>query len=126
MAVAAESEARGRAVAADVAEAGALFCGLKPDTALYRNLAQVLGHAAAAGGAMGRSRPLSVGHEARAEAHRVGLQLEGHELPVLAVGHSQDSTGFWYRSCRRTTLPAAVQSDGSCRDAEVNVRRCRA
>lgn len=48
-AVAEESEALGRDVGADVTFAGAAFCGLKPDTALYRNVARLLGHSAATG-----------------------------------------------------------------------------
>lgn len=47
--VAAESQTLGRTVVSDVAAAGALFCALKPDTALYRNISRVLERAAADG-----------------------------------------------------------------------------
>jgi translation initiation factor eIF-2B subunit delta len=47
--VAAESQTLRRTVVTDVVAAGELFCALKPDTALYRNIARVLERAAADG-----------------------------------------------------------------------------
>jgi ribose 1,5-bisphosphate isomerase len=49
--VAAESQAQQRDISGDLAEAGQLFCDLKPDTALYRNLAASLRQAGRNGGA---------------------------------------------------------------------------
>ncbi|MFG2043036.1 hypothetical protein [Dactylosporangium sp. NPDC048998] len=47
--IAVEAQSRQRDVAGDVGGAGRLFCGLKPDTALYRNLAASLREAARGG-----------------------------------------------------------------------------
>lgn len=48
-----ESEHEQRNVCADMTEAARMFCSLKPDTALYRNLGAVLSHAAETGRAAG-------------------------------------------------------------------------
>lgn len=51
VAVGGQSQSLHRDVGADVAEAGRLFCSLKPDTPLYRNLAAPLARAGSNGGA---------------------------------------------------------------------------
>lgn len=60
VAVGTQSESMHRDVGADVAEAGRLFCSLKPDTPLYRNLAAPLTRAGSNGGATAVS---AVAHE---------------------------------------------------------------
>ena len=79
-AVAAESDARNRPVAADVGQAGDLFCGLKPDTALYRNIARALARAALVDGARGVRRTSEL-----LSVRRVAAQREVVRSAVTAL-----------------------------------------
>lgn len=69
VAIAAASESNDRNIADDLADAAAVFCALKPDTALYRNLADHLNHA----GRSGRATDV-LAAAASLSAHRQGAR----------------------------------------------------
>ncbi len=74
VAVGGESQSRRRDVAADLAHAANAFCDLKPDTALYRNLAGALVAAAGCGGAAAVADAAAGLRKYRHEAHEAVLR----------------------------------------------------
>jgi len=70
VAVGAQSESLHRDVGVDVGDAGRLFCSLKPDTALYRNLAGLLTRAGSSGGSTAVSAAARELSDYRRAAHQ--------------------------------------------------------
>lgn len=92
VAVAEAAEGRGGDVALELEGAGEIFCRLKPDTALYRNLADVMTHASQRGGTQAvrhRARELT---ELRARAQhdvvRATAALLDQMRTILVHDHS--------------------------------------
>lgn len=76
--IARESEERGRELSVDLADAARLFCALKPDTALYRNVSEALSRA----GASGRAR------EVEAAAQYVAHYRRAAQASVVSRAHA--------------------------------------
>lgn len=77
--VASQSESLGRDVSRSLTQAGRLFCGLKPDTALYRNLATALTEA----GRDGRAVDVATAATALAGYRRTAQQSVIHRTEAL-------------------------------------------